>query len=205
MIRNSVVLGVFTLSLMGSITSLQTSGPWIDWESPTNMEAKAAYREALEITQGSHVVACNQAIVILMRRHGVPFPDALRKMADLGRDTVRRHPFAYLWATRQNFADFAARIGGASPLRGLLKAGAVIGLVAAWRRRSPAVLLIMLTALYLIVVNCLVEIGKADRRTLELEPLLILLAASALTLRRHQQERYGRIGRRVATPAKLSS
>ncbi|OGR42983.1 MAG: hypothetical protein A2X35_04455 [Elusimicrobia bacterium GWA2_61_42] len=193
MFRNLMVFDSFTLSPMGAITSLQTSGPLIDWEAPTHREFKKIYSELVKANGGSHrggVV--NTAIRVMAGENGSKekFTGALIEAAELGKETAFRHPLRYLWATRSNFWDFFGSIGGFYvtengeereanlwfPQKHLL-ALALLGLLAAaFSARSKGLLLLSVTALVITAGSCVVEPG-ISRRSLVVVPLLSLFAS----------------------------
>lgn len=193
MFRNLMVFNSFTLSPMGAITSLQTSGPLIDWEAPTHREFKKIYSELVRANGGGHHGGVVNTAIRVMAGENSPkekFTGALIEAAELGKETAFRHPLRYLWATRYNFRDFFGSIGSFSvtengvereadlwfPQKHLL-ALALLGLLAAaFSARSNGLLFLSVTALVIIAGSCIVEQG-ISRRSLVVVPLLSLFAS----------------------------
>lgn len=181
MTRNLAVFGYFSLSPMGAITSLQTSGHLIDWDAPSHREFKELYRGILDERGGDHRAVVNMAI----DRWPGGTREALLEAAHLGTETVLAHPFKYLLATGKNFADFFRMAGNAAPEEGaaygLRPTGliylALLGLAAgACLGPGPGLGLLALCGLAVTAANCVVEIG-IGRRGFEILPLLAILAS----------------------------
>ncbi|HNW44048.1 MAG TPA: glycosyltransferase family 39 protein [Elusimicrobiales bacterium] len=192
MLRNLVQFGSFTLTPMGAITSLQTSGPLIDWDAPGHADFKKVYAETLRENGGEHRTVVNRTIEKLIKNSGKGTETIYLEAAELGRETMLRRPFSYLLATAANFRDFlpsleldcresAARFP-ATP--GILLSQqlrlpwlALFGFAAALRaRRTAAALFALSCAVCLAAANCLVEVGLG-RRSFEVLPLLALSAS----------------------------
>jgi len=182
MLRNLLMFNFFTLSPMGAITSLQTSGHLINWTAPGYARAKTLYLEALKENGGAGQNAASAVLEKLTKDPETGFLEALRQTAGLGYETLRSAPFQYLWATRKNFLDFAESVRTpALPGRfsGSIDAHflelALLGIAAGlFLLRSAGPLFILASLLYLVFANCLVEIGTEPRRSLEILPLLAL-------------------------------
>ncbi len=202
MVRNLAVFGYFSLSPMGAVTSLQTSGPLIDWDAPSHREFKALYRGLLAERGGDHRAVVNLAV----ERWPGGTQQALLEAAALGRETAFAHPLAYLRAALPNFADFLRSVdddspgdegagreaGGKAPgfrPPGLLYL-ALLGLAAAaFAAPSPGLWLAAFCALAVTAANCLVEIG-IGRRSFELLPLLALFAGYLAALPAAMRRRF---------------
>lgn len=171
MVRNLVVFDSFSISPMGAITSLQTSGPLIDWEAPAHREFKAVYVRLLKANGGSHESVCNNAVAAMRGRDGSGAVRAYIEAAELGTETIRAHPLKYLWATRRNFHFFLGNIN-----TGLLVL-AILGFAAAYAEaRGPGLMFLLFSVLTIAAANCIVEIGT-DRRSFEVYPLLAVFAS----------------------------
>ncbi len=183
MFRNWFMFGLFTLSPMGAVTSLQTSGPFINWSSSDQSELKKIYAEILEEKGGSHRNVINEAVYRRMLE--IHIENALVEGHRLGVETFLSNPLGYLLATRANFAGFLEGLvyveeGKTSAmlkfLLGNLPVLAAAGLAASMfspGRGAPAIALYFLC---LLMGNCLVEIG-IFRRSITAVPALSLLAA----------------------------
>ncbi|HNW43200.1 MAG TPA: glycosyltransferase family 39 protein [Elusimicrobiales bacterium] len=191
MARNSALFGCFTLSPMGAITSLQTSGPFIDQASPAHRELKLLYAEALKENGGDHNSVINTAVARLGAN--MPGGRALAEGYRLGLETFRAHPLRYLLATGANFRGFigsltyldTARLDPPWPLKifqwNLLWLAA-LGFAAAVRRaRGGAVVLPAAAFLCLLAANSLVEMGM-PRRSIVALPALAVCAAYLVVL-----------------------
>jgi hypothetical protein len=187
MARNWLLFGLFTLSPMGAITSLQTSGHLVDWSAPPHAELKAIYSELLRGNNGSHLAIINEAVA--RRGRQVGFEEALKEGYRLGSETFREHPGGYLLATRANFRDYFRSLssGGGDGLiwtfqalqEDLLALAALGFVAAALLAPGRGALMLALGFLCLVFANCLVEIGLT-RRGIASVPFLSLLASYLL-------------------------
>ncbi len=193
--RNAAMFGSFTLSPMGAVTSLQTSGPLVDLGAPSHPEFRRVYAEALAANGGDYSNVVNEAVRRLNSApYDFPIERALAEAAAVGAETALRHPLAYAAATVRNFRGFFGSIGGdfsepgpggsrtpeppaplAAHYNNLLWL-ALAGLAAAaWRRRAEAAFLLTLAAC-VAAANSLVEV-PVGRRSFEIVPVLIPAAA----------------------------
>ena len=187
MARNLLIFGCFSLTPMGAITSLQTSGPFIDFKSSSYKEVKSVYKEILDDHKGNHKTVVNRTIEKLVKEQGMDFAQATKLMAGLGGETFRQHPFKYLWASRKNFSDFAVSINNAGKQADYfsfheqsLLFSSIIGIILVLIfSRGPQAWFLLASIIYLVFANCLVEIGYDERRSLEIIPLLSLFSAYA--------------------------
>lgn len=197
-LRNAAVFHSMTISPLGAVTSLEISEPWIDWRGPRNQEAKQAFRRGIE--SGVKKSHCQLAIDVLLA-DGVDFTQAEEMVAALGRETLLRHPFRYAAVAARAIPNNLRFVGGGGEdilasrressaipaillklhrvLENLLLPLAILGYLATARRAPWAVIVLGATVAYLAIVNGIATSGE-ERRTLELEPLLILFAAAAL-------------------------
>lgn len=196
MYRNLAVFDYFALTPMGAVTSLQTSGPMIDWDAPTHREFKKMYAELLKKNGGSHLTVVNDTIGRLGRDPDFKTKRALIEAAKLGAETTLKHPLKYLWATRVNFLYFMRSIGRRpeqpAPVpqeprrlgfheRHLLYLS-LLGLAAAsWSARSAGILFLFLSALGIMTANCVADMGTV-RRSLAIIPILALFASYLCTI-----------------------
>jgi len=191
MLRNLALFNHFQLSPWGAVTSLQTSGPFIDWDSPKHAGFKKIYREILEEKKGNHLGVVNLTISRMMSRQ-YSFKEVMIDAAELGSETAFKHPFRYLWATRINFWNFLASIlvkpGDVSdpapstpfPLDFFVKSlfllsalGLITGVVSA---SGEGFLLISLCAFCIMTANCIADVG-VNRRSFEVLPMLALFSS----------------------------
>lgn len=186
MARNLLVYGSFTLSPTGAITSLQISGPLIDFSRPQHALARSVYREALAENEYDHHSVGSVAALRLSSRHKMTYARALREVAALGLDTAMHRPFAYLWAARGSVARFLRTLAfdtGLLPgwLRWHFPTLALAGLLLAWRRGPPAEFwVIPLTAAYLLSTCPLIDPYPAPERVMVVVPTLTVLAGFAV-------------------------
>lgn len=171
MLRNLVMFGMFTLSPMGAITSLQTSQDFINWDSPEHSTVKAVYREVLR--RGWEQNAVSAVVEIMTKPPGPGLLEAVKETAGLGYETFRGSPLRYLWASKRNFLDFALTVNEKSGVWAYFLELSVLGLLAAFfLQRGPGLYFLAASIACIIASNCFVEIGAESRRSLEVLPLL---------------------------------
>jgi len=174
MLRNLVMFGMFTLSPMGAITSLQTSQDFINWDSPEHSTVKAVYREVLR--RGWEQNAVSAVVEIMTKPPGPGLLEAVKETAGLGYETFRGAPLRYLWASKKNFLDFALTVNEKSGVWAYFLELSLLGLLAAFfLRRGPGLYFLAASIACIVASNCFVEIGAESRRSLEVLPLLAVL------------------------------
>lgn len=192
MFRNLLMFDYFSLTPVGAATSLQTSGPFIDWNSPAHSEFKKVYLQLLKEHGGVHTGVVNRVITRLIRDPAFGTEKALIEAAELGAETIREHPLKYLWATRTNFREFISSIpeghknSSDEPSANRKVSGfqegsllylSLAGLVmAAFSSHRKGALFLSLCAFGIMAANCLVEIGF-DRRSFAILPILALFSS----------------------------
>lgn len=184
MVRNWVMFGLFTLTPMGAITSLQTSGPFVDWGSPAHGELKKVYSELLRENGGRYINVISEAVY--KRGTMTNFNEALIDAYQLGVETFRAHPFKYLSATRANFMDFLRNVDYVRDeklnsslkflLENFLPLAAAGFTAAAILAPGRDVLMLAMSFFCLLAANCLVDVG-IPRRSIAVIPVLAVFAS----------------------------
>jgi len=174
MLRNLAMFGMFTLSPMGAITSLQTSQNFINWDSPAHAGVKAVYLETLR--SGRDQNAVNAVLETMTKTPGTGFLEALKETAGLGYETFRGAPLRYLWASKKNFRDFARTVNEGSGVWEYFLELSLLGLIAALLFQRGRGLYVLAASIAVVTAaNCFVEIGTESRRSLEVLPMLAVL------------------------------